>query len=323
MSYNQQLRGKIVEYFVKRYSLRPAPRGWMRGDCPVCRDKNIFGINTHSLSTNCFKNKCTEGISASKLIMQIEGISTRHELYKLLEAFDGTAYSEVEVDYQPSRKKKPIEFPESYIPLGLSDNSVMARKARKVWKSRGFSIYKATVNGIGFCSSGEYRGYFILPYYVKGELVYFTTRRFLSSFGPKFKNPSIDDFNVGKSQLIYNIDAFHIYQSIDLFESITNANTLGSRGVAFGGKYLSDWQKQFIIESPCERLTISLDRDAYKEAIELALELVFYKKVRIVLFKDSRDANDLGKKAYLELRKKSKWLDFKTLNKMLQDEKSK
>jgi DNA primase len=117
------------------------------------------------------------------------------------------------------------------------------------------------------------------------------------------KNPPEEEFGIGKSNLIYNHDALYMYDKVYLVESITNAETLGDQAVAFQGKKLSEYQISNLIYSPCSKVVILLDDDAWEEAVQLAMRLVHYKRVKVVKMPEKQDVNDLGKKATLKLTK--------------------
>lgn len=91
-----------------------------------------------------------------------------------------------------------------------------------------------------------------------------------------------------------------MYRSVYICEGALNALTIGDRGIATMGKVVSKYQLNELIKAPCQRYIILLDFDAQKYAIELALKLIQYKKVKLVLFEDNRDVNDLGRKAVLK-----------------------
>jgi hypothetical protein len=84
-------------------------------------------------------------------------------------------------------------------------------------------------------------------------------------------------------------------------EGAINAQTMGTRGIATGGKAISRYQINEILKSPVERVIILLDPDAKLYAIDLALKLVMYKKVKVVFLPDGKDANDLGRDRVLKL----------------------
>ena len=132
----------------------------------------------------------------------------------------------------------------------------------------------------------------------------------------KFKNPSVEDFGLGKSMLTYNADSLAIYNKIYTVESIPNCLTIGNNSIATMGKAISTYQLSMILRSPVKKVIIGLDDDAIFEAIKLGLKLVQKKKVKILNLPSGKDINDIGKNATKELEKSSPWLDYKALLKM-------
>lgn len=81
-------------------------------------------------------------------------------------------------------------------------------------------------------------------------------------------------------------------------------------------KLYLDYQLNELIKASCQRYIILLDFDAQKYAIELALKLILYKRVKLVLFEDSRDVNDLGKKAVLKKVYQTRYTTYQELIKL-------
>ena len=152
----------------------------------------------------------------------------------------------------------------------------------------------------------------IIPFHENGKLVYFNARLFIGN-GPKYNNPETSDTGLGKSFIIYNKDALSMYRMVYLCEGALNAETMGERGIASGGKAVSRYQINEIIKSPVERIIILLDPDAKDKAIELALKLVNYKKVKVVFLPEGTDVNDIGKKKTLKLVYSTPYQDYNKL----------
>ena len=131
--------------------------------------------------------------------------------------------------------------------------------------------------------------------------------------GAKFNNPKEEDIGIGKNQVIYNQDALFTYNTVWLLESATNCLTMGDKAIGLGGKTLSETQMSTILRSPVKRLIIGLDRDALLWAIKLALKVVKQKKVKLIIFPDKRDVNDLGRKETLELAKSFEFTSYTKL----------
>lgn len=309
MKYNKQFYNKMYSYFTSKLGVREYRKGWLKGDCPECGKQDKFGINLYLDKTNCFV--CGYNPSPLHLIMVLEDLTRISEVKTLIGEYRESEY------LQPilhEIEKVDINLPKEYVNIALGD-STLAKLARAYVKKRGFSIEEVSFKGWGYCNSGEYLGYIIMPYYMGGKLVYYNARKYFGS-GVRYKNPPKDDTGLGKSFLIYNQDALSIYKEIYLAEGIINAETLGSQGIATAGKKLSNIQKSIILRSPIECITIALDPDAINEAIELALDFTFHKKVKLLNWGDENskeDINDLGRLAMMQRFNNLKYQDHNSL----------
>jgi len=182
-------------------------------------------------------------------------------------------------------------------------------------KNRGFKINYLSSKGIGYCTKGPYAGFIIFPFYQGGKLIYFIGRQFIQ-LQEKFKNPSVEDFGIGKSMLTYNADSLIIYKKIYCVESITNCLTIGDNSVATLGKTISNYQLSLLYKSHAEELIIGYDDDAILESIKLGLKMVNFKRIKILNFPKGKDINALGKKETKEIEKKAKWLTYQDLMKL-------
>lgn len=306
--YNEALGKKIAGYYQQRLGCREYQKGWMKGTCPSCGKHDKFGINISQARTNCFY--CEEHPNPIELILQVEGFSTHKEVYNHLNTFEDADYLQPAIEIYDYKIPK---LPEGFRLISLGKSSI-SDLARGYLKGRGFKISELELKGVGYCSRGEYMGYIIFPFYQRGRLIYYTTRRFIQ-VGSKFKNPKIEDFGIGKSSIIYNIDALGIYRKIRIVESVTNALTLGNNAIAIDGKIVSKWQLSAILRSPVELVEIILDRDAYKAALKMGMDIVNEKRVRVVLMPDEQDVNDVGRKKTKRIIKATQWVDYKSLYK--------
>lgn len=150
---------------------------------------------------------------------------------------------------------------------------------------------------------------------IRGTLRYYNARNVIGQ-GPRYNNPNKDITGLGKEFIIFNQDALDMYSSIFICEGAINALTMGDRAIATMGKAISAYQVNQLIKSPVNRFILLLDFDARDYAINLALKLVAYKKVKVVLFKDNRDVNDLGKKAVLKMVYKTRYQSYQDLIKL-------
>lgn len=310
-NHSNNIKKKMYEYFRVRLGMYDYRKGWLKGDCPRCGKENKFGVNLGTNRTNCFV--CGENMKPIKIIMMYEGVETYAEVMVVLGSFEGMEYY---VDNSVNRMqiKEDATLPEGFKLLSFG-RSVLAKAARNYMTQRGFNIEELSRAGFGYCTVGKYYGYIIMPFYLKGKLIYFNARRFLSN-GPKYNNPNSEDFGIGKSILLYNSDCLWLYDKVFIVESLLNARTLGDNATAMGGKKASEYQINLFIKSPVKRFIIILDPDAYTEAIELALRLVDYKKVKVILLPEDNDVNDLGRKKTLNFVHTNHYLTYNDLLKL-------
>ena len=312
MKITNKFKAQLYNYFISRLGGYRYRRGWMRiPTCPYCGREEKLGVNLSMYRTNCFR--CNAHPSPAQLIMDIEGFTEYHELINFLNngQFDELQFKEEKIELAES---KPIYLPEGFRNISLG-NSQLAKSIRGYVKKRGFSIEDFSRYGIGYGTKGSTYGYLIIPFYYQGQLRYYNARNVIGK-GPRYNNPDKDITGLGKQFLIFNHDALEMYRSVFICEGALNALTMGDRAIATMGKAISKYQINELLKAPCERYVILLDFDARDYAINLALKLVAYKKVKVVLFKDNRDVNDLGKKAVLKMVYKTRYQSYQDLIKL-------
>lgn len=315
MRLSKELNSKLASYFIDRLHCIIHSTGWLRqGTCPECAKSKKFGINLHVNRTNCFS--CGYHPRPLQLLIKLEHLTTYNDAIHFLNGFAGADYLEIPM---PMLEERKVNLPESFTLLSLGQGP-NANRARNYMASRGYDIEELTFRGVGYCVSGPYAYRIIIPFYAKGELIYFNARQFIE-LGSKHKNPGKEEFGIGKSQLIYNIDALHRYQTVYMVESATNALTLGDNTIAFGGKRISDYQLSKVLDSPVKRCVLIWDPDATWEAYRVALQICQYKQVKVVEMpweykkKFNPDVNDIGKSGTLNIIKGFKYMSYSELYK--------
>jgi DNA primase len=290
----KEFKGKLHRYFQIKVGARDYRHGWMKSRCPYCGREGKFGINLSLNRCNCFR--CGEHPSPINLVMYLEHVDTFQEVTKILSnsQYEGYIFKEEKLEL---KEQKPMILPDGFKSI-LFGNSQLAKAARNYVKKRGFDLQKVAMAGWGYGTKGKYFGYLIIPFHQHGELVYFNARLFMGN-GPKYNNPDTTESGLGKSFIIYNKDALDIYRTVFICEGAINAETMGERGIASGGKAISRYQINEIIKSPVERVIILFDPDAKDRAIDLALKLVNFKKVKVIFLPEGTDCNDLGRKRTL------------------------
>lgn len=291
MKITNSFKSRLQTYLVKRLGAFNYKHGWLRVPvCPYCHKENKMGVNLSMYRCNCFR--CGEHPNPAQLVMDVEGLETYNDLLNLLNNgnFDELTFKEEHVEIQHAK--------DMYLPDGFKlitrGTSQLAKSIRSYITNRGFSLDYLQKNGIGYCTVPPLFGYLIIPFYYSGKLRYYNARSVIGN-GPRYNNPNKDVTGVGKEFIIYNHDALELYRSVFLCEGAINALTMGERGIATMGKAISRYQINQIIKAPVERVIILLDPDAKQYAIDTALKLVNFKKVKLVFLPEGKDVNDLGK----------------------------
>lgn len=305
--YNKKTFNRLNSYFINKLNMRPYRRGWLKGDCPSCGRPGKFGVNLFRDRTNCFV--CEYHPKPITLIRELEDLDTYNEVMEVIQDYKEMEYIAPVIKEIDESK---VVLPDHYINIALGD-SRLARMARNYIRGRGFDIDDLSLKGWGYCTDGDYYGYIIIPFYMGGKLVYFNARKFFGA-GPKYNNPTAEDSGIGKSIIIYNVEALNIYKEVFLMEGVINAETIGPEGIATGGKDISTKQLSIIKTSPVESMVLLLDPDAIERSVEIALDLIFYKKVKLVFWEGDKDVNDLGRE---ETLKRVNAVNYSTYNELI------
>lgn len=309
MKITNKFKSQLKTYFIKRLGAFEYRRGWMKlPTCPYCHRELKMGVNLSMYRTNCFR--CNEHPNPSQLVMDVEGFDTYHELINFLNngQFEELEFHDEKIELAEA---KPLYLPDSFRLLSIGDSQI-ARSIRSYVKGRGFSIEELCKHGVGYATKGAYFGYLIIPFYYRGQLRYYNARNVIGQ-GPRYNNPNKDITGVGKEFIIFNYDALEMYRSVYICEGALNALTIGDRGIATMGKAISAYQVNELLKSSCQRYIILLDPDAKRYAVNLALKLVAYKKVKVVFLPEGKDVNDLGRKETLRLVYQTRYQSYQEL----------
>lgn len=307
--YNRNILNRLNTYFHNRLGMFDYNRGWLKGDCPHCGKAQKFGVNLSQNRTNCFV--CGEKKQPFTVMMMVENFKKKTEGVRYLMTFDELEVIEPLLEL---RIEQTVILPESFKILSLGEGQY-GKSARGYMKGRGFDIDDLSLSGWGYCTKGKHAGHIIMPFYDSGKLFYYNSRNYMAN-GPKYNNPTTEELGIGKSLVIYNIDALYKYNTVYIVESVMNAQTLGDKAIAIGGKAISKHQFSLLIKSEVQRFIIILDEDATKEAVDQASKLANHKQVKIVYMPVEKDVNDIGSKRTMRRVHKNKWLNYNQILKL-------
>ena len=161
-------------------------------------------------------------------------------------------------------KEEHVALPMEFVPiLSGNTNDPEFRNAFRYLQSRGLSKIDILRHNIGFCASGRYKGYIIIPSYgFDGALNYFVGRSYYESDFPH-KNPKVSK-NVVGFELFVNWD-----EPINICEGVFDAMAIRRNAIPILGKSISTSLYKKIITSNVKDIYVALDTDARDRALEI------------------------------------------------------
>lgn len=269
----------------------------MRVNCPVCGEvRHRLFINVENGRVYCQNCGFGKHTSIVGLIQYVEGVSysKAFSVFKdvkgslsLPESVSKDTINNIFMgDLRQSLDKRAIPLPEEYVPLDPKHTNIVTKRAVKYLHSRGITDRQITKYKFGFCMDGEYKHRVIIPITENGDLRFWVARAISSDAYMKEKSPSDNDWNISKSEVVFNIDvAAKKYHTAIISEGIFDAMSWGDAGISLLGKSLYQEQLNILLdyrELLTEGIYVALDYDAKDNASQIAKELSEYFKVYII-----------------------------------------
>lgn len=301
--------------------------------CPVCgetRHRMYCNLNTHVV----YCHNCGYSTSFINFIMELERVSYETAVRRYTE-IKGSAYIPEDILLELRKNMfignishtiplRAIHLPEEYIPFNFESNNPVMKSAIKYLMKRRITIRQMKSHDIGLCMSGEYKNRIIIPIKESNEPKFFVARAIGENFkGLKEKSPSTEDYQLSKSQVIFNIDVSSaLFGYCVLSEGIFDALSFDDMGASLLGKRMSDDQLALLLDYKDQLsagVYIALDWDARKDALKLAHQLYEYFPVHLINMPkgDLRKGHDpnsflrkYGRKAMFELIDNAEEYDF-------------
>lgn len=273
-------------------------------DCPVCGEtRHRLFINLENGRVYCQNCGFGKNTSIVGLIQYVEGISYSKAFTVFKEIKGNLAIPEFinkdtidnifMGDLRQDLDKRAIPLPEEYVPLDPNHTNIVTKRAIKHLHSRKITDKQIVQHKFGFCMSGEYENRVIIPIYENGDLKFWVARAISSDTYMKEKSPSDNDWNISKSEVIFNIDrAARKYHSAVISEGIYDALSWGDIGISLLGKSLYQEQLNILLdyrELLTEGIYIALDWDAKDNATKMAEQLSEYFKVYMINIPEELD----------------------------------
>ena len=305
-------------------------------NCPICGEsRHRMFVNLESGLVYC--HNCGYKSNIVGLIQWVEGISfTRANAifndikgsFVLPETISKDLVSNMFTrDFRKDLKKRAIPLPEEYVPLDPEHTNIRTKAAIKYLHSRKVTDKQIVQHKMGFCMSGEYKNRVIIPIMENDELRFWVARAISSDVKMKEKSPSDEDYQISKSEVIFNIDrAAREYHTCIISEGIFDGLSWGDVGVSLLGKTLYQEQLNILLdyrELLTDGVYVAVDWDAKDKATEMAEELSQYFDVKIInIPKEFDDPNKYlqknGRKSMYKLIEEAEpYTEFSGLRRML------
>lgn len=319
---------KIYTYFNSNFTIKKSTQGWYAFKCPLCNElhnRRKIAVHFQYAVVKCWI--CGYQESVIDFVSEMEGVDYNAARKILKNSKDAVIDLNYEEEDKSGHVLSEVRMPFGFTPL-LEGSGSLGNRARDYLTNRGFNIKELDRMGMGYCNSSppegseekDYFGYIIVPFKSRGKLVYYIGRDFIGNF-LRYDNPDKATFGVGKGDLFFNEDALWLYEEVFVLEGWSDAYTIGRDAVASLGWKLSKTQKNKLLKSEAEIINLVPDAGYdgqgvlfYLRALELAIDLMPHKQVRVVNLNnlpDGKDVNEIGKEKFMELYKKSPVLDAK------------
>ena len=226
--------------------------------CPFCKHhKKKLNINLITEKWHCWV--C--GIGGHRIFRLFTKLKVEKRFFDTLSKITGNkTYSKTD-----SKKYELLSLPKEFNPLSNSSSSnPEARNALSYLRKRGLTSQDILKHNIGFCENGKYGGMIIIPSYDKDGVLNFFTGRSYYDVNFKHLNPTVSKDIVG-FELFVNWN-----EPITIVEGAFDAIAVKRNCIPLFGKLILDNLKIKILENNVKRVNIALDKDAMKNAIEMA-----------------------------------------------------
>ena len=286
----EYLDEKGIDY---RSSGKNIGQGWIGVPCPFCEDtSNHMGINLESANFNCWR--CGESGSFSKFVAVTEQKSFKEarrisDNYKNYYKFPEETKSKFQID--------------SEIRLPPYANKSFHKKHLDYLKRRRYNPFKTIERYDLYCCTnlGDYPWRVLIPVYLGGKIVTFTTADVNPNSKMKYKHCPNNQSVIPIKSTLYNVD--NVEEQAVIVEGVLDSWRIGKGSVAlFGTKYTPE-QINMIRNLNLKKVFVMLDEDATTISERLCNELsAFVPHVEQIQL-ESGDPDNLSKEEIIKLKR--------------------
>ena len=203
-----------------------------------------------------------------------------------------------------------IELPKEYKSLlSIQRTDISAKHALAYLKKRGISKEDILKYNIGFCEEGRYKNMIVVPSYNKDGLInYFIARSFEKDPSRKYDSPKCN------KNAIIGLEYFINWNiPVILCEGIFDAIAIKRNVIPLFGKTIPKALMMKLVETNVKTVYVALDRDAPKDALKYAEELLNLGKDVYLVDLDDKDPSEMGFDKFTSLVHKAEQLTLSEL----------
>lgn len=282
-----------IEYWTEGKNVR---HGWVNIQCPFCDDaSNHLGISLYNLEVKCWR--CGKH-TLQKLIAEVADYSRTEAnieaklLQKSLRDSGGrrTAVTPISKKEASSAMTKAVRLP--------SESSIHFPKMHTEYlEGRGFIRPRRFIKKYRLQSCytvGRYKFRIIIPIFLKGQIVSFTSKDVTDQQDPPYLNASVQESLISPKWVIYNYDT--VIQGADalLVEGPIDVWKLGDGAISILGVEHHEQQILYLMKKNIDTLFIIFDNDPAGRKAARSLGRIMAPVVKNVELIFLKDVNDPG-----------------------------
>jgi DNA primase len=203
-----------------------------------------------------------------------------------------------------------IELPKEYKSLlSIQRTDISAKHALAYLKKRGISKEDILKYNIGFCEEGRYKNMIVVPSYNKDGIInYFIARSFEKDPSRKYDSPKCN------KNAIIGLEYFINWSiPVILCEGIFDAIAIKRNVIPLFGKIIPKALMMKLVETNVKTVYVALDKDALKDALKYAEELLNLGKDVYLVDLDDKDPSEMGFDKFTSLVHKAEQLTLSEL----------
>ena len=203
-----------------------------------------------------------------------------------------------------------IELPKEYKSLlSIQRTDISAKHALAYLKKRGISKEDILKYNIGFCEEGRYKNMIVVPSYNKDGIInYFIARSFEKDPSRKYDSPKCN------KNAIIGLEYFINWNiPVILCEGIFDAIAIKRNVIPLFGKTIPKALMMKLVETNVKTVYVALDKDALKDALKYAEELLNLGKDVYLVDLDDKDPSEMGFDKFTSLVHKAEQLTLSEL----------